>query len=211
MNKIHDISLTLQPGLVVWPDSIGFSTTWASQMAAGGEANVTVVHTGAHVGTHVDAPRHFIDGAPTVEQLDLNVLVGQASVIDFRGQPSITAAMLASLPPASLRPRLLFKTDNSQLWERPGHRFATDFCALTLDAAEWIVAQGIGLVGIDYLSIQRFTDSMETHRVLLRPGTVILEGLDLRAVEPGIYELCCLPLKIAGADGAPARAVLIER
>ncbi|MCU0450149.1 MAG: cyclase family protein [Bernardetiaceae bacterium] len=211
MKKIHDISLTLEPNLVVWPNSIGFSTSWASQMAAGGEANVTVVHTGAHVGTHVDAPRHFVDGAPTVESLDLHALVGEASVIDFRGQPQITAAMLASLPPASLRPRLLFKTDNSQLWNQPGHGFRRDFCALTLDAAEWVVAQGIRLVGIDYLSIQRFHDGFETHKVLLRPGTVILEGLDLRAVDPGIYELCCLPLKIAGADGAPARAVLIER
>jgi arylformamidase len=209
--KIHDISVTLHPKLVVWPDGVGFSTAKTASIPEGDGANVTVIHSGAHVGTHVDAPFHFVDKGKTTETLALTDLVGEASVIDFRGRASITAAMLAALPIEAIRPRMLFKTDNSQLWTTHPSTFYENFCALTLDAAEWVVAQGIRLVGIDYLSIQRYHDSFVTHQVLLGAETVILEGLDLSNIAPGIYELYCLPLKIAGSDGALARAILVER
>jgi arylformamidase len=209
--NIYDISLTLHPKLAVWPDGVGFTTSRTSSMAEGEEANVTVIHTGAHVGTHVDAPFHFVAGGKTTEALALADLVGEASVVDFRGHAHIDAAMLAALPSSAIRPRMLFKTDNSALWQSQPSTFHEDFCALTLDATEWVVAQGIRLVGIDYLSIQLYHDSFAPHRVLLGAETVILEGLDLGQVPAGIYELYCLPLKIAGSDGAPARAILVQR
>jgi arylformamidase len=160
----------------------------------------------------VDAPAHFIENGVTVERLPLEILIGPATVVELPEVDIITPELLEalSLPPEI--ERLLFKTKNSDSWADPGHQFNPDFVALSAESASWIVSKGIHLVGIDYLSIQMFKDAEPlTHRILLEAGIVILEGLNLRDVSPRAYQLLCLPIKLAGSEGAPARAVLIEQ
>jgi arylformamidase len=178
-----------------------------TSIAGGGICNLSKLDFGLHSGTHIDAPLHFIDGAVGVEATPLDSLIGDAYVVDATGVGNqIDAAALRSLaiPPGC--ERVLFKTSNSQLWERAA--FSRDFVALAEDAARELVQRGVRLVGIDYLSIAPFADPAPTHIVLLKAGVVILEGLDLRRVQPGSYRLLCLPLLVEGADGASARTLL---
>lgn len=178
-----------------------------ASIAAGDGLNLSRIAFGLHTGTHVDAPAHFIDGAPGVDGLPLEALVGPARVVDATGVTGdIDEATLAGLLIPPKTERLLLKTRNSRLWDRDS--FSLDFAGLTQGAAEELVRRGIRLVGIDYLSIAPAADPAPTHVALLRAGVVILEGLDLRRVEAGEYMLACLPLRVVGADGAPARAVL---
>ncbi|MCB0643291.1 MAG: cyclase family protein [Phaeodactylibacter sp.] len=208
MGQLIDISVTLDEQLPVWPDSHGVHISLLMDMAAGEEANVSRLDIDVHSGTHIDAPRHFLrDGAYTHE-IPLEKTVGHCQVLDMRGKDRITAD---DLQHAALQPgieKILFKTDNSEKWRDPHHTFDPNFCALTADAAQWVVDRGIHLTGIDYHSIQLFYDSMETHRILLRAKVVILEGLNLLNVDPGTYKLLCLPLKVHGVEGISARAVL---
>lgn len=210
MAKLIDISVALHPGLPVWPGNDPFCVEHVQSIKSGNTANVTQLKAGSHTGTHIDAPLHFVDGAKTTLEIPLEKLVGLCQVVPFQGKAKITAQDLEAL---QLKPgigKLLFKTDNSRLWDDMSHTFYEDYCALTADAARWIVNQGIHLVGIDYLSIQLFHDSFETHVILLSNEVVIVEGLDLRQVDPGIYRLICLPLKIQAVEGTLARAVLEE-
>jgi arylformamidase len=204
---IYDITQTLQPEMATWPGESGPKLTMVKQMSAGDQADVSHISLGAHTGTHVDAPRHFIPGGGDVEAMPLSALVGPARVVEVKDRPTIRVADLkaAALDGAE---RVLFRTRNSERWTPD--QFREDFVYLEPQAAEWLRDRGTRLVGIDYLSVEAF-DAPEpvTHRLLLAAGVVILEGLDLRGVAPGDYLLCCLPLKLAGADGAPARAVLI--
>jgi arylformamidase len=156
-----------------------------------------------HLGTHVDAPAHFIPDGATVEALPLAALVGPCQVIDAGDGPLIEPADLE--PAARGARRLLLKTASGSFWDEPA--FRQDFVALSPAASTWLVTQGILLVGIDYLSVDPY-DADAAHRILLGAGVVVLEGLDLRAVPPGAYDLSALPLKVAGADGAPTRVVL---
>jgi arylformamidase len=208
MNRFIDISVPLHAGLPVWPGNPSVSIQQVMRMADGQMANVSHMELNVHSGTHIDAPLHFIDGGKTTAEIDLNRLLGSCQVVSFEGQADITAEGLERLNlPAGVK-RLLFKTDNSGKWADPSHAFDTGFTALTLDAAHWIVDRGIELVGIDYLSIQRFEDPFDTHVVLLEKEVVILETLNLSGVEPGAYNLICLPLSAQGVEGIPARAVL---
>lgn len=206
--KLIDISVPVNPKLPVWPGEPQPSITHKLRMSEGADANVTHLAVGSHTGTHIDAPLHFVDGGKTTLEIPLEKLIGPCQVVDFRGKSSITAADLAALQLPAGTEKLLFKTDNSSYWADPTHPFVEDFCALTADAAQWVVDNGIHLVGIDYLSIQLYHDPFDTHVILLSNETVIVEGLDLRYVEPGAYRLVCLPLKIAGVEGTLARAVL---
>ncbi len=208
MPQLIDISVTLQPAMPIWPGNKPFSITQTDRIKSGSVANVTRLETGSHTGTHIDAPLHFVDDAKTTEEIPLEKLVGACQVIDLQGKTSITAADLAKVKLLRGVKKLLFKTDNGKLWENPVHPFYEDFCALTAAAAQWVTDKGIHLVGIDYLSIQLFHDSPETHVILLSKEVVILEGLDLRHVQPGKYRLVCLPLKIKGVEGTLARAIL---
>jgi arylformamidase len=175
--------------------------------ASGDPANVSALACSLHCGTHVDAPAHFFDGEPGVDTVPIDALIGPAWVVDALGQRGdIDPAALAALEIPDGAARVLFKTGNSALWDAP--RFTEDFVALTPEAATALAERGIRLVGIDYLSIASYADPAPTHEALLRAGVVILETLDLRAVDPGWWQLTCLPLRIPGADGAPARAVL---
>jgi arylformamidase len=207
--EAFDISLPLRPGMIVYPGDAPLRVERSHAIARGDAYNLTWLQLGAHAGTHVDAPLHFIEGAPDVTALPLGALVGPAHVIDATDVTAdIDAATLERLGiPANAR-RLLFKTPNSRLWDRPD--FTADFLGLTVDAARLLVSRGIDLVAIDYLSIAPASDPASTHQVLLEAGVVILEGIDLRHVQPGPYELVCLPLLIPGSDGAPARAILLR-
>jgi arylformamidase len=206
---LYDISLTLSPSLVVWPGDPPVTITQPASMDRGDGFSITRLDIGAHVGTHVDAPAHFVRGGAGVDQLDLDVLIGPAIVVDGRGVEALTADVLESLAIPAGSQRVLFRTRNSELWRKGQHDFDEDFVAVAADGASWLVEHGVRLVGIDYLSVAPFADSAPTHQILLAAGVIAVENLNLSEVEPGEYQLVCLPLKIAGADGAPARAVLI--
>jgi arylformamidase len=206
--KYIDITLPLSPDLPSWPGSPRVQMQRRLDMRKGDTCNESILSFGAHAGTHVDAPLHFIEGAADVAALPLSALVGTVTVVCLPELPWIDATDLESLALPRETERLLFSTRTSDLWNAGKREYWTDFVALTADAARWLVARGIRLVGVDSLSVQRYQDGPETHRVLLDAGVVILEGLNLFGVAAGSYELLCLPLKFPGAEGAPARAVL---
>lgn len=192
----------------IWPDSPGICLHWHKRLDAGDEFNNTRLDCDTHVGTHVDAPSHFLVNGATVEQLSLEVLIGTAIVSYLPKVSEIAASDLENLALPSGIERLLLRTRNSELWKAGVAEFRKDYVALTADAAQWIVDHNISLIGVDYLSVQRYGDSALTHQVLLESGVVILEGLNLADIKPGSYELICLPIRLVGAEGAPARAVL---
>ena len=208
--KIHDITLTISDSLVTYPGDPGIQITRVHTIGKDSNSNLTKLDMGAHTGTHVDAPVHFIDGAPASESLDLQILVGPAIVIDATKEERISAKSLENFEIPDGTERVLFRTRNSELWKSAPDKFSTDFVGITKDGAEWLVKKKVKLVGIDYLSIAPFHEGGPTHRVLLEAGVIPIEGLDLSGIAPGPYFLICLPLKIKGSDGAPARAVLVE-
>jgi len=208
---IYDISLTISPSLPTWPGDPGIVLEQFESMDKGAHANVTSISTSVHVGTHVDAPHHFLNDGRTVENLPLDVLTGPCYVVQLPdGIDAITAEVLIRTEISSDMKRILFGTSNSHYWAKGESKFQTDFVAITEDGAEWLVERGVQLVGVDYLSVAPYGDSEPTHQVLLKAGVVVVEGLNLARVVRGFYELYCLPLKIAGCDGAPARAILIQ-
>lgn len=202
-----DISVPIRPGMIVFEGDPTVSRERVQSIAEGAICNVSRMDLGVHTGTHIDAPVHFIDGTAGVETTPLDALIGPAFVVDATAiTGDLDAASLRALSLPDGAERLLFKTPNSRLWDRD--RFSADFLGLTEDGARYLVDRGVRLVGIDYLSIAPKGDPAPTHVALLEAGVVILEGLDLRHVEPGDYLLACLPLLIPGSDGAPARALL---
>jgi arylformamidase len=207
----YDVSLTISPDLPTWPGDPQISLNRFSRMEEGAPCNVTQISACVHIGTHVDAPYHFLGGeAQTVEQLPLNLLTGRSYVLQLPDEVNlITAEVLerAAVPPRTRR--LLFKTRNSAYWSGEVKSFQEDFVALSADGAQFIVDHGVRLVGVDYLSVAPYAELGPTHQILLQAGVVVIEGLNLSQVSQGRYALYCLPLKIAGADGAPARAILI--
>ena len=210
--KIVDISVPINPGLPVWPGDPQIEIERYRLISDGNNSNDSRITCSVHSGTHVDAPAHFIENGASIEQLPLEILMGPVTVVALLETEIITPQLLEAQALAPETRRLLIKTKNSALWADPGHQFNPDFVALNSESARWIVNKGIDLVGIDYLSIQMFKDAeAPTHRTLLEAGIVIVEGLDLRKVAPGDYQLFCLPIKLAGCEGAPARAVLIEQ
>ena len=201
-----DISLPIREGMILYEGDPEISVRSALAIERGDPANVSALCLGSHTGTHMDAPLHFIDGAAGIDTLALETLIGPALVVEVPVERLIEPVHLAALP-REWHARIVFKTRNSSLWDRPS--FAREYVALSLEAAKLLVERGVKLVGIDYLSIESFgAVGHPVHRLLLGAGIVILEGLDLRRVTPGEYELYCLPLRIAGGDGSPCRAVL---
>lgn len=202
-----DISIPLRTGMVTWPGDPALTVTRVADLAAGDAATVSALALGAHAGTHIDTPMHFIPGSADAGAFDLEAFIGPCVVAHAPAEAGvIDAATLDRLEIPSDAERVLLKTGNSALWERQA--FAADFVGVAEDGARWFVERGVRLVGIDYLSIAPYGQPTPTHRILLKAGIVILEGTDLRAVEPGRYELICLPLQLLNTDGVPARAVL---
>jgi arylformamidase len=207
--RIYDLTVGISPGLPVWPGDPPVTLERVKKIADGANANVSRLECGVHTGTHVDAPVHFIDGAPGIDSLSLKVLTGRAYVIDLRKATVLDAATLeaSEIPPRTRR--ILFKTRNSAMWARQEKEFQTDFVAVEASGAEWLVRKGVQLVGVDYLSVAPYGNSRPTHRILLEAGVAVVEGLNLSQVSQGRYALYCLPLKLVGSDGAPARVILV--
>jgi arylformamidase len=201
--RIFDVSVPVRPGMIIYEGDPDLELERWESMADGATANISRLSLGVHTGTHVDAPLHFLDDAPGTEVIELSKLIGPAVVVDGLAlDGAIDADALAGLGIPEGAERVLLKTPNSRLWE--SNTFTPDFVRLDGSGARWVVERGVAAIGIDFLSI----GDHEAHRVLLSAGVVPLEGLDLREVEPGEYELICLPLRIEGSDGAPARVVL---
>jgi arylformamidase len=198
-----DVSVTIHPGMPIYDGDPGVSIDLVRALDRGDAANVSRLELGAHTGTHVDAPAHFIRHAPGADQLEVDRFVGPCVVADAtHAAGEIDAALVEGLGLPEEARRVRLKTANSRLWERAS--FTSDFVRLNGCGAHALIERGLILVGIDYLSI----GDREAHLALLARGIGVIEGLDLRAVEAGAYFLTCLPVKIAGCDGAPARALL---
>lgn len=205
-----DISVPLASGMVHWPGDPEPSFERISEIAQGASANVTMCRMTAHTGTHMDAPCHFLDGKDGIDRFPLRLAVGPARVIEIPGASAIGRAQLESKG-IQAGERVLFKTRNSnRRWDNQD--FETGFVAVDAPGARFLAGRGISLVGVDYLSVGLFQgDGAETHQILLGSGIWVLEGLNLSAVPEGEYELVCLPLRIAGCDGSPARAILRKK
>lgn len=207
-----DISLSMGPALPIWPGSIGMKIERLSCFENGNNVNISMLTCDVHTGTHVETSLHFFPEGDSVTQVPIDTLIGDAFVAHIPSVKAITPDDLAAADIPEGTERLLLRTDNSDLWRNCNGVFRPDFAALTSDAAQWIVDRGIKLLGVDYLSVEMMSaDTSHNHIVLLSGGVVILEGLNLLPVEQGFYELICLPLKLTGAEGAPARAVLRKK
>jgi len=208
--RIWDVSVPIRHGGLVYPNNPPISITPVQSIAAGNTANVSRIDLGSHTGTHVDAPLHFMDGGAGVDELPLDVLIGPARLIAF--EDDVLAVGEAELRRHDLTgvTRLLIRTRNSAWLASETSEFHPDFTHVAPDGAEYLVSLGVRLVGVDYLSVEQFrSPHHKTHRTLLSNSVVIVEGLVLTEPPPGDYELYCLPMLMAGLDGAPARAVLI--
>jgi arylformamidase len=206
MSDWIDISVPVYSGMVVWPGDGEVRVERVMELEQGDAFNLTQCSFTAHTGTHVDAPRHFLAQGAAMDALPLDAVLGPCRVVRIQDPEAVRPAEI----PGDLLPgdRVLFKTDNSRKYNALPH-FVENFVYISKEAAEALVAARARTVGIDYLSVGGFhQDLAETHVILLTAGIWIIEGLDLSNVEPGRYELACLPLRLVGADGAPARAAL---
>ncbi|MCR4341099.1 MAG: cyclase family protein [Gemmatimonadaceae bacterium] len=209
MRRIIDISTPVVNGGLVYPGNPAIEITPQQSIAKGASANVSSVFFGSHTATHVDAAKHFFDDGQTVDLLPLDKLIGRATVLEFAEDVMQIGAKELDGQPFEGARRVLLKTRNSALLEQA--EFTRNYTFLAPDGAELLAEKGVDLVGIDYLSIEQFRSGHHrTHRTLLERAIVIVEGLQLGGVAPGVYDFICLPLRIAGIDGAPARAVLLE-
>ena len=207
--KIYDVTVAISNDLPVYPGDPAIQIERTQSLEKGDIARVSRLSMSTHAGTHVDPPYHFMKDGVALDRAPLEVFIGPARVVDAGDAASIDAALLSTfdLDGAS---RVLFKTRNSRFWSETTE-FQKDFVYLETDAAEALVARGVKLVGIDYLSVEKFGfDEPTTHWTLLGNDVYIVEGLDLSAIAPGDYELICLPMKIKDGDGGPARVVLRE-
>jgi arylformamidase len=204
---IYDVTVPVDTTVPIFPGDPEFHLQRVKSLAEGAVCNLSRLDCGVHTGTHVDAPIHFINDTAGVDGMPLEAMLGPAYVVDatsIRGH--IDASILSTLHVPADAKRVLFKTTNSDLWSSP--TFESNFVGITEDAAVVLVDQGVRLVGIDYLSIAPPNDPTPTHVALLQAGVVILEGVDLRSVPAGQYDLACLPIRLVGSDGAPARVIL---
>ncbi|MDK2903176.1 MAG: arylformamidase [Clostridiales bacterium] len=205
--QIIDITRPIAEGMVVWPGDPDVAIDELSSLARGDNNNVSAIYMSMHTGTHVDAPLHFIAGGKDTAEVDLNRFMGRAKVFDIGMHKVINADVLDGLCIGS-NDIVLLKTMNGRLWDMP--TFEPDFVYISEDAAWWLIRKGVKAVGIDYLSVEGFHhEGAPVHHILLSHEVGIIEGLDLRAVESGVYYLICLPLKIVKGNGSPVRAVLL--
>ena len=202
-----DVSVPLKSGMVKWPDNPPVQIVRALDMERGDDCTVSVLSMGSHTGTHVDAPAHFVRGGRGLDQVPLDATFGPCRVVEIDDPESIKPA---ALEPLGIREgeRILFKTRNSErCWATD--EFVPDFVYISTEAGRYLVERGVRTVGVDYLSVGGYEkNGVEVHRALLEAGVCLIEGLDLSRVKPGAYDLVCLPLRIVGGDGGPARAIL---
>lgn len=211
MPRYFDISVPVASGGAVYPGNPEIRIEPQQEMATGGSSNVSSLAFGSHTGTHVDAPLHMIPGGTPVDALPLDLFIGPAVLVRLADDVMAIGADHLRPHEEAMRAhgRVLLRSRNSAFVR--GRDFVRDYTYVAPDAAEYLVALGVRLVGVDYFSIEQFhSGHHRTHRTLLERGIVIVEGLDLSAIEPGDYAFCCLPLRLEGLDGAPARAVLMK-
>jgi arylformamidase len=209
MKKIIDVSVEVKEDMVLWEGDGGVKIRQVMKLAKGDPYNLTRLYMSVHQGTHIDAPLHFIVDGKSTDQFLLSAMVGPVQVVQVEPEIDlITTEVIQRLGVHPKTRRLLFRTRNSDYWRRGEKKFHKDFCGVTSDGARHLVNLGLRLVGIDYLSISPISDLEEPHRILMRKGVVILETLNLAGVEPGFYDLFCLPLKLVGKEGSPARVIL---
>lgn len=209
--KIYDITVAISEATPIYKGDPGVEITSFKAIADGGSANVSQLAFGAHTGTHVDAPNHFIDGAKRVHEIDPEKLVGPCRVIEI--DKNVMAIEPEHIGDIAGVTRVIFKTRNSKFWSAPKDGFRTDFTYITPATAKLLADSGVVLVGIDYLSIEKSgSPGHPVHITLLEKEIVILEGVDLCGIDAGDYDLICAPLKYDGAtgDGSPARTFLIS-
>lgn len=202
--------MPVRSGGLVYPGNPEIRIEQQQAISRGAGANVSSIYFGSHTATHVDAPKHFSDAGAPVDKLSLDVLIGPALLVRF--DETVKAITRKDLERKKIegQQRVLFATRNSRIQANPD--FVPGYTYVAPDAAEYLVSLGVQLVGVDYLSIEQFRSGHHrTHHTLLDAAVVIVEGLHLEDVPEGVYELVCLPIKIVGCDGAPARAVLIDR
>mgnify|MGYP001560227284 CR=1 FL=1 len=208
---IIDISVPVNRAIPLWPNSSGLCLTRIANIGKKSVVNETHIEMNAHVGTHIDAPLHFIPKGTSIDKISLDVFIGEALVVYLPKVKEITARDLENLSlPKSIK-RVLFKTSNSLLWDKKVKKFKQNYVGLTADAASWLAKRGVKLVGIDYLSIAKFSEAVPVHKILLGKNIYIIESLNLTGVKPGTYKLICLPLKITNSEAAPVRAVLLRK
>ena len=205
--KYIDITFPITKNLPKWPGSVGFEIEWHMIMPSDIN-NLSSFSIDSHFGTHLDAPLHFVDKGKSIDEIDFNNLIGRSFVTEIKNIKSISNLDLEAAAIPKECKKLLIKTDNQAYWGNNVTEFQEDFSSIDSSGAQWIVERGIHLVGIDYLSIQRFHDGPETHQILLQNEVVILETLKLNKVSVGWYDLICLPLKLKGTEGSPVRAIL---
>lgn len=202
-----DVSIPLRAGMLHWPGNPPFRIERIKELREGASSNVSVFTMGTHGGTHVDAPVHFIEGAKGVDAMPFEAVNGPARVVEIR-QPDVIRPEALSGKEIRRGERVLFRTRNSSR-RLAARAFSADFVHLTVESARWLAERRVRAVGVDYLSVGAYGgDGAQVHRALLAAGVWIIEGLDLSSAREGRYELACLPLRIAGGDGAPARALL---
>ena len=204
--KLYDITLTISESTITWPRDPKVSIQKTRLISKGNSCNVSELKFGSHCGTHIDAPYHFEENGIKIDQIPLDYLIGDVTVFNIKNKEKIDLEDIKSLKLNNIN-RVIFKTINSTYWKLP--EFKSDFVYLTKEAAQYLVDSSIKLVGIDYLSIEKYGNKgADTHHTLLKNGIVVIEGLDLSEVEAGNYELIALPLKIKDCDGSPARVIL---
>lgn len=207
----YDLTVPISGDLPVWPGDPRVIVEPTSRISRGDTTNMTRLDMGSHTGTHIDAPLHFEPDGSTVDRLPLDVLIGRARLVELDVKEKIARRDLEALDLSGVT-RLLFRTANTLLWRLPASgrsTFRKDYIYVAPDAADYIVEHGIRLVGVDYLSVEKYGGpDHATHHRLLRAGVVVLEGIDPHGVPPGDYDLIALPLRVEGCDGAPTRVIL---
>jgi arylformamidase len=210
--KIIDISIPISSETPVWEGEKGISISQTMKIDGKSVFNVSRIEMGVHAGTHVDAPYHVVKDGDKVDQIPLDALIGEVHVVKVPDHISvIDEDYLKDLPIIHSIERVLFKTKNSEFWINDKYTFNRDFLALNSQGAKYLSNTNLRLIGIDYFSISCMSDLVKPHKILLQKGIYILENIDLRHVQPGRYDIFCLPMKITGVEGAPARVVLLER
>jgi arylformamidase len=213
--KIFDISVPITPEMPVWPGDPAVDLQQVSAIASGESANITHLSMSVHTGTHIDAPKHFLDHGKTIGQIPFEKLVGEVLVMEIDVSVSVISNLVLQSHPATDRlkgaRKVLFRTRNSALWSISPNEFRTDYVGIDKSGAEFLAALGLDLIGVDYLSIAPFDETLAPHQTLLTKDIVLLEGLDLSNIPAGIYELYCLPISLPDCEGAPARVILVDR
>lgn len=209
--KWIDVSVGIDPELAVWPGGTHVEYIRVNEMQKGAASNDTAININLHTGTHIDAPRHFIADGHTIDLLDIEVLLGEVYVAEIYGTDAISEKDLIDAGIPEGVKRLFVKTENSMIWKTSPNIFHHNFIAFDLDAAMWIVKKGIKLIGIDYLSIQKYKGDVKVHQIILGNNIIALEGVDLSKVKKGYYEMICLPLRLKGVEASPVRVLLQKK